>query len=263
MATLSSSGAVTGITGLVGGSGYMSPPMVTIPTQPLLPDLAATTVAAPSPLSWGHGFQADTLVQNVGQGNAGPFRVRFLLTGANGAIAPALFLGDVMVNGLAAGASQQLDPTLTLPARVPNGLTLSSLGFGRIAIVIDPENALDESLKTNNTAESAPVVLRLLGTDGTSVVPTSPPVGVQSVVQQQSAPAPPSQAPTLRQQFRLALTNGEPSPSHTRAVRVGPHGRIIRRQPPPTNNSFDHQLKVFPQRVGNFFQDLWSSVKKI
>ena len=59
--------------------------------------------------------------------------------------------------------------TLTLPYRLPAGITLSSLGTGKIAMVLDPENILNETFKNNNTATSGPVTLRLLGTDGTTL----------------------------------------------------------------------------------------------
>jgi hypothetical protein len=239
---------------------------VTISTQPVLPDLAATTVVAPSPLDWGHSFQVDTMVQNIGRGNAPPFVVRFILTGANGSTSFALFLGDVKINGLAAGASQQLDPTLTLPAEVPNGLSLASLGYGRIAMVIDPDSNLNESLRTNDSAESAPLLLRLLGTDGTSTVPMAPPVGVQSAEQ-----APPTQptanTPSLQEQYRLARTNGRLAArfhGRSRAVLVGPKGHIFRREPPATTGgSFTSQLKVFPQKVNSLFDNLWNDIKKL
>ena len=53
-------------------------------------------------------------------------------------------------------------------------MTLSSLGVGRIAVIVDPENVINESFKNNNTAESGPVTLRLMGTDGSSYVPNLP-----------------------------------------------------------------------------------------
>ena len=56
----------------------------TSPPRPARPDLAATTVQAPTPLTWGHSFQVSTMVQNVGTADAGPFDVQFVLTGTGG-----------------------------------------------------------------------------------------------------------------------------------------------------------------------------------
>ena len=114
------------------------------------------------------------MVQNLGDANPGPFRVRFVLVGASGDITHGIFLGDTMVAGLAPGAATVVSQTDTLPLRLPADVTLSSLGVGRIAVIVDPENVINESFKNNNTADSGPVTLRLLGTDGSSYVPNLP-----------------------------------------------------------------------------------------
>src|SRR5262249_18517916 len=149
-----------------------------------------SVVQGPSqPVSWGQSFPVTAAIQNVGPGNSGPFHVQFVLTGAGGTLDHALFLGDVTVNGLNSGYVQNIEEDLQLPGRVPNCLSLDSLGVGRIALVIDPEHTVDELLKTNNVAESAPVVLRVLGTDGQSKVPTLPAVGVQGMTLGRPTPA--------------------------------------------------------------------------
>jgi hypothetical protein len=156
---------------------------ITITTSPTstatagpLSDLAASTVLVSSnTLNWGSNFTATTQVQNLAQGAAGPFLVRFLLTGQAGSLTDALFLGDASVSGLAAGASQQVAQSLTLPGRLPNGVTLSSVGYARIAVIVDPENMVDKSITSNNTTISAPIILRLPGNQTT--VPTNPAVG--------------------------------------------------------------------------------------
>src|SRR5262249_43734545 len=112
-----------------------------------------------------------TDVQNLGQGDAGTFRVRFLLTGQTGSIVGALYLGDVTVPGLAAGASQQITQTLTLPTRLPAGVTLNSVGYARVAGGGDPENVVNETLKSNDESVSAPFIVRLPG--NTTIVPTT------------------------------------------------------------------------------------------
>src|SRR5262249_37807532 len=73
------------------GVGYDQTP-ITITTSPTstattgpLPDLAASSVLGPTgTLKWGQQFKVTTNVQNLGQGDSGPFRVRFLLTGQAG-----------------------------------------------------------------------------------------------------------------------------------------------------------------------------------
>ncbi len=40
-----------------------------------------------------------------------------------------------------------------MPLRLPAGVTLSSLGVGRIAVIVDPENMINETFKNNNTAD--------------------------------------------------------------------------------------------------------------
>jgi CARDB len=156
---------------------------ITVTTSPTstatagpLPDLAASSVLVSSnSLNWGSTFQASTDVENLGQGPAGPFLVRFLLTGQSGSLTDALYLGDATISGLAAGANQQLTESLQLPGRLPNGVTLSSVGYARIAVIVDPENVVNETLKSNNQSISAPIILRLPGNQTT--VPTTAAAG--------------------------------------------------------------------------------------
>jgi hypothetical protein len=175
------------------GSGY-DQAAITITTSPTstaslgpLPDLAASSVLeSKSSLTWGSSFPVSTDVQNLGQGEAGPFRVRFLLTGQGGTLNNAIYLGDAAIPGLAAGYSQQINQTLQLPTRLPAGVTLNNVGYARIAVVVDPENVVNETLKSNNAALSAPVIVRLPGNAGT--VPTARTAGalpsVQTLAQQ-------------------------------------------------------------------------------
>ncbi len=154
-----------------------------------LADLAASSVQSSNQtLAWGQTFQVTTTVQNLGQGNAGPFTVRFLLVGQNGSINQGIFLGDAQVPGLQAGYNQQIVQTLTIPARVPAGMTLNSVGYTRVAVIVDAENTVNESLISNNLAESAPIVVRLPGTNGTSTVPTTATPGTLPSLKAQPAP---------------------------------------------------------------------------
>ena len=152
------------------------PPGTTPPALGPLSDLAPGAITTSSTnLSWGQTFQTQTCIQNLGQADPGPFRVRFLLVGLSGDTTHGIFLGDAMVNGITPGTTEPVTQNLTLPLRLPADVSLSSLGTGRIAVVVDPENALNETFKNNNVATSAPITLRLLGTDGTSFVPNFPP----------------------------------------------------------------------------------------
>jgi CARDB len=158
---------------------------ITITNGPLttpvgvLPDLAAGTVTAPTTsLYWGDGFQVSTIVQNIGQAAAPAFNVAFLLTGTDGlSDSQAIYLGSALIaGGLAPGFSQTVTQDLTLPSRLPYGMTVGALSYGRIVAVLDPENLVNETFKNNNSAESAPVSLRIFGVDGNATVPTAAPV---------------------------------------------------------------------------------------
>lgn len=164
-------------------------PTSTATTGPL-PDLAASSVVAASgTIRWGQSFQASTTVQNLGQGAAGSFQVFFILTGQAGSVNNGIYLGQTTISGLAAGASQPIDQTLTLPNRLPAGVNLNSVGYGRVAVVVDPNNMVNETLKTNNEAVSAPFIVRLPG--NASTVPTQATPGaipsVQTIAQQTRA----------------------------------------------------------------------------
>jgi hypothetical protein len=207
------------------------PPGTTPPALGPLSDLAPGAVTAtPTNLIWGHSFQVSTVVQNLGSSDPGPFRVRFLLIGASGDTSHALFLGDRMVQDLPPGSSMVLDPTLTLPLRLPASVTLSSLGTGRIAVVVDPENLINETFKNNNVATSGPVNLRLLGTDGTSFVPNLPYPGQLLAVNATAT----------------TTTLVAPTTGHSRTKRLF-------RKPPP-NNALLHSLSVFPKQLNNLLK---------
>ena len=112
-----------------------------------LPDIAADSVQiTDTTLNWGQTFQVTTGVDNLGPGVAGPFDVRFLLTGPDGSLVNSIYLGDVEINGLGRNLHQDIDATLQLPNRLPNGLTIPGVTTGRIAMVVDPDNTFDETI---------------------------------------------------------------------------------------------------------------------
>ena len=222
---------VTGIQGTdIVPANITVPPGTTPPALGALPDLAAGAVTtSANTLYWGHNFQVQAAVQNLGTSDPGPFRVRFILVGASGNTSNGIFLGDTIVQSAAPGSSQVVTQTLALPYRLPAGITLSSLGTGHIAMIVDPENVLNETFKNNNTSTSGPVTLRLLGTDGTSFVPNLPPPAQLLPVY-----APPGVSP--------------------RSQTVDVAGKKLFRKAPPRHNSLIHNLSVFPSRVNNLIK---------
>jgi hypothetical protein len=223
-------------------------------TDPL-PDLAPSNVVIGSKsLNWGYNFQVATTIQNFGQATSGPVEVRFLLTGTTGSIDQGIFLGQTTLSGLAPNTSQDLTQTVLLPNTLPSGVTVSSATVARIAVVVDPDHLLNESLRTNNIANSAPVTLRVLGTDGTSTVPTSPAVG--------STLGQPKPAGTVQ-----ASTTTSPSTPGTKAAaaaaataKAAVHTKKLHRKAPVKKESLtskiEHQLKIFPDNVKNFVNDI-------
>jgi hypothetical protein len=211
------------------------------PTRGPLPDLASTSMTVPStPLAWGRSFNVSTAVQNIGQGDSGPFKVVYLLVGASGSLANGIVLADVPISGLKAGATTNLTQTLQLPVRVPSGLTLSSVGIGKIAMVIDPEDAVDEVTKNDNVSISGPVTLRLLGTDGTTTVPNSPALTLTQTV---SSTPPPAHGPR-----------------HLRVVHPAKTPKKIYRRPTKHKLNFDtvtHNLSVFPKHIEDLVKNIF------
>lgn len=210
-------------------------------------DLAAGAIQAPTDnLAWGHSFQVTGTVQNVGQADAGPFHVSFLLTGANGTLDRAIYIGGADVAGLKAGANQDITQTLSLPNRLPSGVTLSSAAIGRIAMIVDPEDVVNDTVRTNNLSESNPVKLRVLGTDGSSTVPTQAAAGITlGTVKTQGTLHPIGQGQTAAQ----AALNA-----------AAANRRLHRRYVPKSHSvasKVEHKLRVFPDKVSNFFNDLF------
>jgi hypothetical protein len=228
------------------GLGYdmvnmtISPSPTTPTTSGPLPDLAASSVLTSSnSISWGQTFQVTTTVQNLGTADAGPFTVRFLLIGENGAINSGIFLADAQIPGLAAGFNQPITQTLTLPSRIPAGLSLNGVGYARIAVVVDADNTINESLISNNLGESGPIIVRLPGTNGTSVVPTQAAAGVLPSLKAQPAPK-------TKPHPKLAIARAE------RAAARPP--KKLHRKPPKKEPSIVHQLTELPTKVNNLIK---------
>lgn len=179
------------------------------------PDLSATDVrVSDDSLTWGDSFQVTAVLRNGGRADAGPLRVRFLLTGPDGAIDSAIALGDATVSGLKANLTQGITQALQLPGRLPDGLMPSGPVGGRIVVQVDPENTIDETNEANNSAPSAPVILRLLSADGTSTV----------VTQVTSNPTPPlgSPAPSPAGSLSASPMGTPPAPAATPSDTASP-----------------------------------------
>ena len=139
------------------------------------PDLApATVVVSQSSLNWGQNFMVGAVIQNVGLADAGKFTVRFVATGVSGDLTHGIFLGDATVDGLAANSSTNVLTSVHLPAKLPYGTTLASPAYARIYAIVDPEDEVGQSSRSNNMASSAPVLLSVVGVNGETTVPTYP-----------------------------------------------------------------------------------------
>jgi hypothetical protein len=228
------------------GLGYdlvnmtINPSATAAATSPSLPDLAASSVLlSANSLSWGESFQVTTTLQNLGKGDAGQFTVRFLLIGNNGEVNQGIYLGDAHIPGLAAGFDQSLVQTLQLPTRIPAGMNLNSVGYAKIAVLVNAENSINETLISNNLGESAPVVVRLPGTNGTSVVPTTAGAGALPSLKAQPAPK----------------TKPHPRRAEERARRAAAAPlKKLHRKPPKKEPAIVHQITEFPTNVKNLIK---------
>ena len=165
------------------GAGYDQGPISILPgpaatttPQPVTVDLAPSNVqVSPSTLNWGQSFSVSAVVQNLSNVNAGPFTVRFVAAGATGDISHGIYLGDVTVPSLAANTPTTVVTTVKLPSVLPYGSNVASPAYSVVYAIADPEDTVDESLRSNNMASSAPVLLEVAGAGTTSTtVPTYP-----------------------------------------------------------------------------------------
>jgi CARDB len=147
-----------------------------------LPDLAASSVLlSKTSVQWGSTVEVTTDIQNLGLGAAPSSQVFFVLTGQSGSLTDAIFLGETTIPALASGASQQVDQTVQLPNQLPAGVTLNAVGYGRIEVLTNPDNFIDESIYSNGGALSQPFILRLPG--NATTVPTTPAAGMLPSIQ--------------------------------------------------------------------------------
>ncbi|MDX2035267.1 MAG: CARDB domain-containing protein [Isosphaeraceae bacterium] len=223
-----------------------------------LPDLAPSAIAVSNVnLVWGTSFVASATIQNLGLADAPSFRVRFLLAGTDGTLNQAVVLGDTIVPGLAAGATASVNPTLSLPRRLPFGSVVSSLAYGRIVVMVDPEQSVDQTVRTNDSAASAPVLLRVLGTDGTSNVPTGPAISY-TPTNTAATPATPTETTpkkTPRQIRAEKIAKIKERQAARRLTQRKPH---YQKQRPAVQggNSVIDKVNSFGDRVADAFKSL-------
>jgi hypothetical protein len=218
----------------------------------VLPNVAPSNVVVTSKaVYWGYNFQVSATFQNLGQAGAPPIEAMYLLTGTGGTLANGVFLGEVTLPALAPGATQILNQTVHLPSVLPNGVTIPSTSTGRIAVLVDPDHAIDQTLRSNALAESAPLTLRVLGTDGSSTVPTSPPIGTTL--------GQPQPAGSIQSTSTTTPAPAVAASPQAKAARQG-HTLKLHRQVKPKRQSItariEHQLRVFPSNVQNFFNSV-------
>lgn len=218
-----------------GPIGIAPGPQANTPRGPQ-PDLApASVVASQGTLNWGQQFQVGAVIQNVGQADSGPFRVRFVATGVTGDVSHGVFLGDVNVDGLKSGGNANVLTTVQLPSKLPYGTNIASPAYARIYAIADPEDALDQSMRSNNMASSAPVLLQVVGNNGTTTVPTYPAnVYANASLAQNAA----KQAGRNGKLGAARLASSKPAPKHHVSFLAGLSESFTR--------GIEHQLRAFP-----------------
>ena len=206
--------------------------VITIPTAADLSvanaakaDITPSSLSVPTtPLTFGQSFQVSTTLTNHGQAAVGAFRVRFLLVGPDGSLTNSIFLGDIQLVGLKPGYAQKIIETLQLPSQLPAGLVLNAGSTGKIAVLVDPEHVLDLASRTDSSALSAAVKLRVVGTDGQVTQGTTTSTSITTPL-------------TPAQQRRKALAAAK------------------------SQHSLPHNLKVFPQHVVDFVKNGFKNKK--
>ncbi len=142
-----------------------------------LPDLAPSSINLPfSTYNWGQGYVIDAAVENLGQAASTPTTIEFVLTDDVDNPTQGYYLGASVVPALAPGAVQDIAQTIKFPSRLPNGTNVPVSSYGRIMAIVDPENIVNETTKSNNDIQSGPITLQLLWGSANSVVPMSPPI---------------------------------------------------------------------------------------
>ncbi len=231
-----------------GPIGILPGPLPSTPAN-TLPDLAPASVVVAQPtLNWGETFQVGAVIQNVGLGNAGKFTVRFIATGVSGDLTHGIFLGDTTVAGLAANSATNVLAMVRLPGILPYGTQLASPAYSRIYAVVDPEDTIDQASRSNNIAASAPVLLSVVGVDGTTTVPTY----AASIY---STPTSATQAAKVALSAKTAKpVLGVATPAGHKVTKKKPKKDWLASISDTVTSNIEHQLKVFPDNFNKLLQ---------
>lgn len=157
-------------------------------------------------LSWSMPFQVRATVENNGKADSGPMRLTFSLIDANRPDLPPLAVSDTVLPGLQAGFQQEVLQTIPLTTTLPTGLDPAAVD-GRIVVSVDPENAVDESIESDNALVSSPVKLKLLTREGLLEVPKAGPVTARPAP---TTPTPAPPAPPIEPPPRPQPPNNRP-----------------------------------------------------
>jgi len=229
-----------------GPLGIAPGPAANTPVGPQ-PDLApASVVVSQNSLSWGQQFQVGTVIQNVGAGQAGPFRVRFVATGVAGDLTHGIFLGDTVVSaGLAPNASVNVLAPARLPSRLPFGTNVANPAYARIYAIVDPEDVQDQSQRSNNMASSAPVLLSVLAADGSS--PAVVPTYTQNIY------TVPALAANAAKQAGKKIKLGAAKPASSKPAKKH-HVDFLASISEYVLGGFEHQVKAVPSNVNKLLK---------
>jgi hypothetical protein len=227
------------------------------------PDLAPSDVQVSSTsLNWGQSFSVSTVVQNLSNTAAPAFTVYFIAAGASGNVSNGIFLGQVQVPALAANSPATVVTTVALPSRLPYGDTVASPAYSEIYAIADPEDVVNESLRTNNMASSAPVLLQVGGAGGaTTDVPTYP----ENVA---TNPALAVQQATQAANKAKAAQLGTPKPASTsKAPKVKVVNTLIKKAPAKhsvnllatVSEAIVGQIEAIPKGVNDLLKSVGAS----
>ena len=156
-------------------------------------------------------------------------------------------------SGLAAGsATTTVSRRSAFPAKLPHGTSVSGVAYARIYAIVDPEDVINQALRSNNMASSSPVLLSVVNGDANSKVPTYRGqrvrlgLGLRRQGQgRQARPRPPPKGRQgRRQEGRPAGLQAGPArrPPTKVAVKAAPQDRHA--QPAGSSHQPDAQIKA-------------------
>jgi hypothetical protein len=191
------------------------------------------------------------VIQNVGLADAGPFRVRFVAGAIGSDLSQGIFLGDTTVNGLVANGSTTVIATVQLPSKLPYGAQVASPAYFRIYAIADPEDVINESLRSNNMASSAPVLLQVTYPANVYNNPVTAAKAAKAVAKKATS------SPT-----KTTTKLGKPSPASTTKTKL----KVVKHKPDflaslseGVVKGVEKQIKAIPHGFQNFLNDIGAS----